>query len=371
MLLSREDAELFFKLHRSLMFFVNQRLHIIPDIASSDEFASLPPPERLEVREAFLEEVDLIESFVDENPANLNEEEQEIVSSWHNHVTGNFYLFRQLKNYMVFLSSEEVPVAYGVLALTEPFEDVIGPRVPLMVEAMLLPFRDRIIYDGLLSTYRISFGGGIKRSLSESYREAKDRLGIVLALPIGSHPVAPKKTPKKAKRKAAGSASEDVKAKLGVILEMIDVFCREYLNDEYLELCRKLAEKLARKRPSPLLSGKPATWACGIVRTIGSVNFLDDSSLSPHMKLTAIDEAFGVGQSTGQGKARDIRKLLKIQQFDPEWWLPSRMDDNPMVWMLEVNGFMMDIRMCPREVQEIAFQKGLIPYIPADRDEEK
>ena len=371
MLLSPEDAELFFKLHRALMFFVNQRLDVVSDIGSPDEFAALLPPTRLEVREAFLEEVDLIESFVDENPASLNEKELEIVSSWHDHVTGKFYLFRQLKNYMVFLSSEEVPVAYGVLALTEPFEDVIGPRLPVMVDAMLLPFRDCIIYDGLLGSYNVSFGGGLKRLLNQSYREAKERLGIVTALPIGSHPVVPQKTPKKAKRKAAGSAPEDVKAKLGGILELIDDFCREYLNDEYLELCRRLAEKLARKRPSPLLSGKPATWACGIVRTIGSVNFLDDSSLSPHMKLTAIDEAFGVGQSTGQGKARDIRKLLKIQQFDPEWWLPSRMEDNPMVWMLEVNGFMMDIRTCPREVQEIAFQKGLIPYIPADRDVEE
>jgi hypothetical protein len=38
-----------------------------------------------------------------------------------------------------------------------------------------------------------------------------------------------------------------------------------------------------------------------------------------------------------------------------------------MVWMLNVNGIMMDVRYAPREVQEIAFQKGLIPYIPADR----
>ena len=43
------------------------------------------------------------------------------------------------------------------------------------------------------------------------------------------------------------------------------------------------------------------------------------------------------------------------------------MDDNSMVWMLEVNGFIVDIRNAPRELQEVAFQKGLIPYIPADR----
>ncbi len=70
MLLSPEDAELFFKLHRALMFFVNQRLGVVPDIASPDEFSHLPPQARVDVRNAFLEEVDLIESFVDENPAN-------------------------------------------------------------------------------------------------------------------------------------------------------------------------------------------------------------------------------------------------------------------------------------------------------------
>ena len=47
--------------------------------------------------------------------------------------------------------------------------------------------------------------------------------------------------------------------------------------------------------------------------------------------------------------------------------LPSRLDDNPMVWMLQVNGFMVDVCKAPREVQEIAFNQGLIPYIPADR----
>ena len=49
--------------------------------------------------------------------------------------------------------------------------------------------------------------------------------------------------------------------------------------------------------------------------------------------------------------------------------LTSRLDDNLLVWMLEVNGFLMDIRMAPREAQVAAYDKGLIPYIPADRKE--
>ena len=55
------------------------------------------------------------------------------------------------------------------------------------------------------------------------------------------------------------------------IVALTDSFCQEHLNDEYQALCRKLAGVLARKRPSPLLSGKPDSWACGIVRVIAWV----------------------------------------------------------------------------------------------------
>jgi hypothetical protein len=370
MLLSADDAELFFRLHRSLMWFVNDCLRIVPDIGSPDEFSALPPKTRLEVRNALLDKADLIQSFVDENPANLSDEEADIVASWKHQVSGRFYAFRQLKKYMIFLPTDGSLVAYGVVALTEPFESLIGPYLPVMTETVLMPFKDRIVYDGLLSTYNMSFGGGIKRSLNDSYREAKERLGIVTSLPIESVPIPAttrKKSPKRKTKETAGSGSKGLKPILESIVCMTDEFCHEHLNDEYAELCRRLAEKLSRKRPSPLLSGKPTTWASGIVRTIGWVNYLDDSITTPHIKLTAIDKAFGVGESTGQGKSKTIRTMFRIRQFDPEWTLPSQMDDNPMVWMLEVNGFSMDVRHAPREVQEIAFEKGLIPYIPADR----
>jgi hypothetical protein len=152
------------------------------------------------------------------------------------------------------------------------------------------------------------------------------------------------------------------------MVALTDAFCRDHLTGEYQVLCRKLAGALARKRPSPLLSGKPATWACGIVRTIGWVNFLDDRSQKPHMKLTAIDKAYGVAESTGQGKSKAIRDLLKIRTNDTRWTLPSQLDRNPMAWMIEINGFIVDARHLKREFQEEALRKGLIPYIPEKED---
>jgi hypothetical protein len=44
------------------------------------------------------------------------------------------------------------------------------------------------------------------------------------------------------------------------------------------------------------------------------------------------------------------------------------MDDNPITWMVTVNGLIMDARSLPRPLQEEAYRKGLIPYIPGEKD---
>jgi hypothetical protein len=54
--------------------------------------------------------------------------------------------------------------------------------------------------------------------------------------------------------------------------------------------------------------------------------------------------------------------------MDAKWTLPSRMDDNPMAWMVMVNGLIVDARSLPRPLQEEVYRKGLIPYLPGDKD---
>jgi Domain of unknown function (DUF6398) len=367
MLLERQDVALFFRLQRTLMFYVNERLKIIPnELAAPDDFAGVAPQDRMKVRDALNARLDLLESFVDENPAHLPADELDIVRSWRHLVVGKFYVFRELKKYTVFLSTSDPTIAYGVLALSQPFEELVGPFLPVLTATVLLPFKGKIVYDGLMTGYRISFGAGIRRSLKESFTEAKMLYGIVTSLPIPDEPTHRTKTPKP--KPVPRQQSSEVKDEaLGVIVGLIDLFCKKHLNEEYAVLCRKLTEKLARKRPPPILGGSPNTWASGIVRTIGWVNFLHDKSQTPHMPLRDIDAVFGISESTGAAKLAAIRKMLKIQQLDPNWTLPSRLHDNPMVWLIEFNGFTIDVRHAPREVQEIAFKKGIIPYIPADR----
>jgi hypothetical protein len=89
--------------------------------------------------------------------------------------------------------------------------------------------------------------------------QAKEALGIITSLDDDGASAAkpPKKSrprPRKAKAAAGGrSASKEAKEIAEALIELTDGFCREYLNEEYAELCRKLATALGRKRPSPLL----------------------------------------------------------------------------------------------------------------------
>jgi hypothetical protein len=151
------------------------------------------------------------------------------------------------------------------------------------------------------------------------------------------------------------------------VVALTDAFCRDHLNDEYCDLARAMTAALCRKRPNPLVSGQPRTWACGIIHVLGQLNFLSDKASQPHMTMAEVCAAFGVGQSTASAKARVITDALHTNRMDPSWMLKSIVDQNPLVWMAEVNGMLVDIREMPREVQVIAYEKGMIPYIPADQ----
>ena len=152
------------------------------------------------------------------------------------------------------------------------------------------------------------------------------------------------------------------------IVAQTDQFAAKHLNGEYQQLINRAIAALCRKKPSPLASGNESSWAAAVIHAIGTANFLFDKSQTPHCSAANIYDFFGISPGTGQAKSKKVRELLKIRHFSPEWSLPSKAADNPLIWMLQVNGMLVDVRFMPREVQEIAFQKGLIPFIPVDRN---
>ena len=125
------------------------------------------------------------------------------------------------------------------------------------------------------------------------------------------------------------SVPKHMQSKYDEIAALIAPFCNEYLNDEYKALCLHALEKLCRKRPCPLLSGRARTWAGAILYAVGQANFLFDKSRTPYMKASELAERIGVGNSTLSAKAKELQKTLKINFYSAEWELPAFMEHNP------------------------------------------
>jgi hypothetical protein len=183
MKLSPENAELFYRLMWQLQFFVNERLGILPKANTLERYSRLASGDKLKVRAALWEHPELIDGFVAANPGELTGDELAIVEGWKRFVAGEFFIERLLKKGAIFVGGREPPNVYLVVALLQSFEEMLPPYgAPYYVRATLLPFRDQIIYDGLLEPYNMFFGAGVRGSLREDYLRAKQRGEIITSL---------------------------------------------------------------------------------------------------------------------------------------------------------------------------------------------
>src|SRR4051794_31369777 len=129
-----------------------------------------------------------------------------------------------------------------------------------------------------------------------------------------------------AKIASSKSVPKGMQATYEAITTLTDAFCRDHLNDEYRELAQRMTAALCRKRPSPVVSGQPRTWACGIIYVLGQINFLSDRSTQPYMAMADVCALFGVSQGFGAqfGWWAESGRWTRFQAMRCDTGIPSR-----------------------------------------------
>ena len=156
-----------------------------------------------------------------------------------------------------------------------------------------------------------------------------------------------------------------LRGRVAAITELTDTVCLGALDPEYAELCRRLVAKLARKRPSPIERGEARVWAAGTIYAIGQNNFLFDPTQTPHASADQLSDLLAVPKGTMATKAKRIRDAVRLDApMDPEFCRRELLADHPLVWLLEVNGLIVDARTLPADLQVEAQRRGLIPNLP-------
>jgi len=136
------------------------------------------------------------------------------------------------------------------------------------------------------------------------------------------------------------------------LIETTAAFCKEYLDDDYRQLCEKLIGKMARKRNVPFLSGRMEIWAAAVVYALGSINFLFDKSFKPYITVDDICSYFGTTKSSTSQKAKLIRDMFKMGYYDKEFSTAHMKENSPFSNLVMINGLIVDKRSLPLELQE-------------------
>lgn len=103
------------------------------------------------------------------------------------------------------------------------------------------------------------------------------------------------------------------------VIELVNRFSDDYLNDEFRDLCIKLVFKLSQNPDVSLNRGKTEAWASGIIYVIGQLNFLFDPITEYYLSNDLVSSYFNVSKQTVWNKSRDIRRLLNLKLGDEEF----------------------------------------------------
>lgn len=102
------------------------------------------------------------------------------------------------------------------------------------------------------------------------------------------------------------------KEKAKEISELVESFCKQYLNGELAACSSRLCDKLSRSRKLDITRGKKEIWAASIVYVIARVNFLFDKANNNFLTSDIICDFFGTKKTTTGNKATSLERVFNI-----------------------------------------------------------
>jgi len=185
--LSYSERKLFYETWYKLLDYVNRKLNVV-----DYKFSLTYPSEHDEtllhqIREGLWNKPKLIAEFIADNdnrPA-LSDKEIDLLQSWDkHHIKGQFILIKYLPDAAVLMQMEKGKdiKLFAVKGMTTSISEAMRKKLPIMLNTILLPINDKIVYDSFMDSHAIEFGGGIMDMFDEEYAKAEEKYGIIRKL---------------------------------------------------------------------------------------------------------------------------------------------------------------------------------------------
>ncbi|MBR2066946.1 MAG: hypothetical protein IJ875_01565 [Solobacterium sp.] len=150
--LGEEEAAQFYRVYMALLEYVNQKYRIVWNcrLLESD---SVDPADISEISEyVFRNPKKIIKEYVKANPFGLSKEDLGITKGFVRGKEETFILHRFEENYTVFCDDYK---SYMVKGLVDNIDEIIDPySLPTVVRTVLLPYKNGIVFNGVISDYQ-------------------------------------------------------------------------------------------------------------------------------------------------------------------------------------------------------------------------
>ena len=156
--LTHEECSLFYGTWFQLLDYVNytqliSNIDVFKDEIDDEEFIA--------IREYLWENPKIISQFIaSENY--LTVDQKQLLKAWEtNHIKGKFIIVKHEQSCAIFqqINDSKISTFYAVKGLTCTISKMMNQKYMIPVSAVLLPFKDKIIYDTYLICYDIKFTG--------------------------------------------------------------------------------------------------------------------------------------------------------------------------------------------------------------------
>jgi len=106
---------------------------------------------------------------------------ESIIKRWNRVIYAEFFIMEKSSCGAAFFWDTKKNVIYHVYGLYDNIMDILPPP-PVMAKTLLLPFKGRIIYSGVLSRTNIQIGESMARELNAQYVKVRQEKPVILEL---------------------------------------------------------------------------------------------------------------------------------------------------------------------------------------------
>lgn len=159
--LSKEDAKLFYKIYFGLLEFTNNKYKIKPNYKIYNK-KGINPYDITDIIDKFWENKNTLTlEFCMANPYKFNSEELKLTSEFKKGIRDMFIIAKFYEEYTAVMNKEKT---YMIKGINDNLDNIISyKKLPTPTMMTILPFKDVLIYDGVIMNYEVNLGSNFEK----------------------------------------------------------------------------------------------------------------------------------------------------------------------------------------------------------------